>query len=186
MGEDIQMLCLHNGDENTFHRIFDTFHTRLCYYSAGLLASEKEAEDVVQEAFVNLWQRRSSFRDMEAVKAFLFVTVRNRCLNICKHGKVVRKYADNWEEGLEEDMTSRIIEAEVLEDIYQALQKLPPGCRNVLELSYFEGMRNKDIAEQLQVSVNTVKTQKMRGLHLLRGILKSSSFIFLLLSFLRK
>lgn len=186
MSEDIHMGSLHSGDENTFQKVFDTYHTRLCYFATTLLTTEKEAEDVVQEAFVNLWQRRDSFQDINAVKAFLYVTVRNRCLNICKHGKVVRKYEDLLDEAWEEDSISRLIEAEVLDGIYQALQKLPAGCRNVLQLSYFEGMKNKDIAEHLQVSINTVKTQKMRGLQLLRGLLKSSSVIPLLLSYFLK
>jgi len=141
---------------------------------------------VAQEAFVKLWQRREHFKDLNAVKAFLYITVKNRCLNIYKHGKVVRKYEGSLEEGWESDAMIRIIETEVLEDVFRALEKLPEGCRNVLHLSYFEGMKHKDIADHLRVSVNTVKTQKTRGLTLLKKLLRGSSLALLLSFYLEK
>lgn len=173
MNEEIYITGLQRGNEQVFREIFDTYHTRLCYFATTLLNGEEPPEDVVQEAFAKLWQKKVHFPDMQSVKAFLYITVKNRCLNIYKHDKVVKKYNDLLQqESHEEDAASYIIEAEVLEEIYQALQKLPDGCRNVLKLSYFEGLKNKDIASELQVSINTVKTQKKRALHLLRGILK--------------
>lgn len=139
-----------------------------------MLATQRDAEDVVQEAFAKLWQRREHFADLNSIKAFLYITVKNSCRNIHKHDKVVRKYESLQEEGWESDPMIRMIESEALEDVFRALEKLPKGCRNVLQLSYFEGMKHKDIAHHLQVSVNTVKTQKTRGLQLLKRLLKGS------------
>lgn len=174
MNEESYIANLHKGDENTFRIIFEEYHARLCYFATRFLPDGEAPEDIVQEAFEKLWQRRIHFSSREAMKAFLYITVKNRCLNLCKHHRVVRKYGDLIRE--EEEVTeSYVVESEVLDNIYRALQKLPAGCRNVLELSYFQGLKNKDIADRLDVSVNTVKTQKKRGLHLLRAVLKISS-----------
>ncbi len=70
----------------------------------------------------------------------------------------------------------RMIEAEVLGEVYKALQKLPEGCRKVINLSYFEGLSNQEVADRLNVSINTVKTQKLRALKMLR---LSFRYIFL-------
>lgn len=173
MNEEFYIEDLHKGDEDVFRVIFDKYHTRLCYFASTLLPDTATPEDVVQDSFVKLWQKRLHFPDEQSVKAFLYITVKNHCLNIYKHDKVVRKYADLLP--VERDSESSghsVIEAEVLENIHLALQKLPVGCRNILQLSYFQGLKNKDIASHLDVSINTVKTQKKRGLHLLRAILK--------------
>lgn len=176
MNEELYITGLHQGDEKIFRKLFERYHTRLCYFAANLLPFPEEAEDVVQEAFVKLWQKKTDFYSLNAIKTFLYIIIKNRCLNIYKHDKVVKKYADLLQDKAgQEDEMDYLLEAEVLEKVHQALQKLPAGCRNVLHLSYFEGMKNKEVAEHLHVSVNTVKTQKQRALHLLRVILKVTS-----------
>lgn len=169
-----------DGRQFTFREIFEQYHTRLCYFAATLLPEGEDPEDVVQETFVKLWQKKEHFPNPDAVKAFLYITVKNSCLNIYKHDKIVRKYGDllHEDEADEDDAMHHIIETEVLENIHQALEKLPTGCRNILHLSYFQELKNKEIAEQLHISINTVKTQKKRGLSLLRTILKVTSMWF--------
>lgn len=179
MDEQFYITGLKNDDERIFRELFELYHSRLCYYATSILSGDESSEDVVQEAFVRLWQKRAQFSDLPAVRAFLYVTVRNQCLDIYKHDKVIRKYGDLLQK---EDHTDQsinyLIEAEVLEKVHGAIQKLPLGCRNIMKLSYFEGLKNQDIADQLHVSINTVKTQKKRGLHLLRVLLKASSFLW--------
>lgn len=182
MNEEIYIAGLHRGDESVFRMIFEKYHTRLCYFASRLLPAGEGCEDAVQETFVKLWKKRTDFPDQQSVKAFLYITVKNHCLNVYKHDKVVKKYGDLLQHETQQgDVTEHFIESEVFETVYQALQKLPAGCRNILRLSYFEGMKNKAIANHLHVSINTVKTQKTRGLHLLRSLLKNS-FVLLLLS----
>ena len=157
--------------EKAFREVFTQLHTRLCYFATSLLAVDWSAEDVVQEAFVKLWERKADFSNIRSIKSFLYITVRNQCFNINKHQKVVEKHQRfiHTEEIQQPGYDKQsLIEAEVLDKIHQALQQLPQGCRTVMHFSYFEGMRNKDIAARLKVSINTVKTQKKRALHLLR------------------
>ncbi len=159
--------------EQRFAALFDQFHDRLLLFAQGLLSSNEEAADLVQDAFVALWQRLDNFNDVAAVKVFLYLTVKNKCLNIHKHEQVVRKY-HTYQPAItaEKPVMLKLIEAEVIGEIQQAIARLPKGCREVISLGYFEGLRNHEIAAQLQVSVNTVKTQKARALRLMRDILK--------------
>ncbi|MGH2643864.1 MAG: RNA polymerase sigma-70 factor [Chitinophagaceae bacterium] len=181
MGETFYITFSQDGRQYTFREIFEQYHTRLCYFASSLLPNGEDPEDVVQEAFVKLWQKKEHFPNPDTVKAFLYITVKNACLNIYKHDKIIRKYGDllQLEEADEDNAIHHIIEAEVLENIHQALEKLPTGCRNVLHLSYFQELKNKEIAEQLHISVNTVKTQKMRGLRLIKEHLKKSAWLIL-------
>lgn len=178
MEEDFYIDGLHQGNEQVFKRIFEKYHTRLCYFARSLLPFSSDAEDVVQDAFVKLWQKKADFHSLHAIKAFLYISVKNRCLNIIAHDQVTKKYTGHLGQVPPSDIMQELLKAEALEKVYQALQKLPSGCREVLQLSYFEEMKNKEVAAHLQVSVNTVKTQKQRGLHLLRALMKITS-IFL-------
>lgn len=177
MDEKIYIKSLQAGDTQVFREIFEEYHTRLCFFARTILPAGESPEDVVQEAFIHLWQKRTHFHEEVSVKAFLYITVKNYCLNIYKHDKIARRYSDLLHQDEADEITAmdHIIESETIENIFQALQKLPSGCRNVLQLSYFQELKNKEIAKQLQISINTVKTQKKRALHLLRAILKVTS-----------
>ena len=159
------------GDPQTFTSVFHLFYKRLLCFAGGMLPA-REAEDAVQEAFVKLWERRKNFEALQAVKAFLFLSVKNSCLNTIKHQEVVHRHGKLLHVAEEEQsVLSRMIEAETIHEMLNALGSLPPGCRNILHQGYFEGLSNQEVADKLYVSINTVKTQKVRGLRLLRSSL---------------
>lgn len=164
------------GSDAAFKELFDRFNKRLLYVAQGIVSEYGLAEDIVQDIFWKLWDRREYFSDVQSIKAFLYLSVKNACRNHYKHAKVVEKYLTRQENPVENDaILSKIIEAEVMESLYHAIEKLPTGCREVVNLRYFEGMSIQEVAEQLNISVNTVKTQKMRALKSLRWQLKSLS-----------
>lgn len=175
MPGSVYVPAFQRGDEKAFQHIYHMLSKRLEYFAEGMV-DEAAARDVVQDAFVKLWERREQFFNFNAIKTFLYLTIKNACLNIAKHDKVVDKYQQGLTEPIEEmDVLHRMIEAEVIDEVYMALQQLPQGCRNVIFLSYFEGMSNQEVADELNVSINTVKTQKVRALKLLRGIFRELS-----------
>ena len=159
-----------NGNEKALESVFMQFHARLCFLATGIVNNEKEAEDIVQNAFIKLWQLRANFTKLTAIKAFLYIAVKNSSRNVYKHQQVKARYEKNADStACDNDFGNNIIEAEVLQFIYCSLKKLPDGCRKVINLSYLEGLSNQQVADALHVSINTVKTQKMRGLRLLRS-----------------
>ena len=167
------MVQLNAGDEKAFQYIFSLFYERLCFFARGITQNDLQAEDLVQDAFVQLWKRKEGFDGFQSVKAFLYIAVKNAGRNVLKHDKVVTRHARAHQDpAAEEAVLHRMIESEVLSDVRKALNQLPEGCREVIHLCYFQGLRNQEAARQLQVSINTVKTQKVRGLRMLRMALR--------------
>jgi len=175
MFDSANLIAFQLGDEKAFQKLFHFLNKRLLFFAAGIVGEEM-AGDVVQDAFIKLWERREQFSNFNALKAFLYLSIKNACLNLGKHEQVVQRYQQALIEPLDEQhMLYRMIEAEVIDEVHAALQRLPEGCRNVIFLSYFEGLSNQEVADELNVSINTVKTQKVRALKLLRAIFRELS-----------
>lgn len=167
-------------------RLFNEYYPRLCDFALRFLKNDGEGEDAVQDAFiVYLEQRNSISQHPTAIKSFLYNTVKNICLNKIRHQKVESRYSERFflDAHDENHMLEAIVHAEVIGEIHQALNSLPKGCHLVLKLGYLDGLRNTQIAEELGVSLNTVKSQKQRALMLLRQKLVPQTMT-ILLSFL--
>jgi len=162
--------------------VFRRYYTRLCYYAFKIIENKAAAEDVVQDVFLRFQDRLPQFNSETALGSFLYLSVKNACLNVLRHKAVEAKYEASVSFSLEDEAPylENMIRAEVYGEIHQALASLPEGCRTIINLAYFDGLKNDEIAERLQVSVNTVKTQKQRGLQLLRLKLAPDTFLLLL------
>lgn len=166
--------------------LFKENYARLCYFAFKLTGDLPAAEDIVQDCFVKWWSRSPELPTETNMKAYLYQSVRNACLNLRRHTEVEKRYAKR--EGMPTESNEGryldfIIRAEVLGEINKAIETLPPGCRQVLKLSYFESLKNEEIAEALGISINTVKTQKARALKLLQVKLTIPALSLLLLPF---
>ncbi len=172
------------ANDLAFKSVFDESYSGLLYFSNNLIGDKAEAEDIVQNAFITYWKRKDAIgSESQVIKSFLYTTVRNSCLDLLKHRLVIRKFRDQLERNpMEENLIeNQIIYAEVLSELFGAIEKLPAGSRKVLEMSYLQGKKNYEISEELGLSVNTIKTQKQRALRLLRSKLAPSTFVLLLL-----
>ncbi|GHB63793.1 RNA polymerase sigma-70 factor [Persicitalea jodogahamensis] len=174
------------ANDLTFKSVFDSSYSGLVYFSSKIIGDKAEAEDIVQNAFVSYWRCKENVgSEVPAIKSFLYTTVKNSCMDLLKHRLVIRKFRDQLEkEPMEENlMENQIIYAEVLSELFGAIEKLPAGSRQVLEMSYLQGKKNYEISEELGLSINTVKTQKQRAISLLRLKLAPSSFLHMLVLF---
>lgn len=174
------------GDERAFDRLFRKFYPALCFFAGRYLTVKGLAEEVVQDAMLKLWQRRADFDTFNALKAFLYISIKNACLDGIASEKRKINRDSNWylqQEHFEHDIQEQIIQSEVLTEISQAIAMLPEQCRNIMKMSYQQGMSGKQIAEALQITVSTVNNQKARGILLLRKNLSHkglATLIFLL------
>lgn len=174
----MQELNGHIADKNDpiqFEHLFKRYFKRLCYFAFQFVENMHEAEDLVQDTFIKFWNQKENFNNEAAIKNFLYVSVKNACLNINRHKQVRVIHAENQAADLhidQSDFLNNIIKAEVIAHVHQAVASLPDGCKRVFELSYFEELKNPQIAEMLKVTVNTVKTQKYRAIKLLHEKLK--------------
>jgi len=156
-------------DQTHIEYLFRTYYARLCFFARRTTGDADLAEDIVQEAFLNCWKMGLSFDQEPVAKSYLYRSVRNACLNHVRHQEVVRRHASTAPaDDADAPVIEEIVRAELLGEVYAAIESLPEGCRTVVRMAYFDKLRNEEIAEILSVSVNTVKTQKMRGLRLLR------------------
>ncbi|WP_159470540.1 RNA polymerase sigma-70 factor [Dyadobacter sp. 3J3] len=169
-----------------FEMLFNRNYSNLVYFSFNIVKDKREAEDIAQDAFITFWNRKEEVAaNVDAIKSFLYTTVKNASLNLLRHKKVVEKFSLHLPE-LVEDKTiiNSIIESEVYSKIHQALKDLPPACQQIARMSYLDDKKNHEIAEELGISVNTVKTQKQRAMQLLRPKFIAEIFSILLLIFL--
>jgi len=162
--------------------LFNTYYARLCYFAYKLVKNQAAAKDLAQDVFLKYWQKRNEYSSELAIKNFLYLSLRNACLNHIRHDSIEKKYANTLaDDTLEEEKgLAHLIKAETLGAIHNAIENLPVGCKTVLQLAYFEGLKNDQIAIEMGVSINTVKTQKQRALKLLRFKLPNTAYLLLI------
>ncbi|MGV3538832.1 MAG: RNA polymerase sigma-70 factor [Rufibacter sp.] len=163
-------------------RLFMAHYMGLCQRAYRLVGDEDAAKDVVQEVFIRLWkQQQEGFMTLENPEAYLQRAVRNQALNYLDREK--RQLTFETELQAVSEASSNNIEEnlrleELQEKVLQAIDRLPLGCRKVFLLSRYEGLSHKEIAEQLEISTNTVDNHIKKALGILRKYLVSGLLLF--------
>ncbi len=167
--------ALQEGSESTFEMLFKSYYKPLCNYAYSFLNDRDEAEEVVQAAFIGIWDKRASLSIQTSMKSYLYRMVRNACLNVIKHLRVRKDHAKQILAGGEpahEGVAQSVIAPELEQRIYEAMKALPEQCRIVFQLSRFEELKYAEIADQLNISVKTVENQIGKALKIMRVQLK--------------
>jgi len=162
---------------------FNLYYTRLCAFAFRLVNCRETARDLAQDAFVVLLNGGLQLKnDPNSVKSFLYSTVKYAALNRIRHQQIARRVHEQHplEEAEEARALQAMLQAEVLGELHAALESLPAGCARICRMGYLEGMKNAEIADVLEISINTVKTQKQRALMLLRDRLSPQALSVLL------
>lgn len=165
---------LKQGDQRAFDQIFKKMYPGLCFFAGRFVDHKGAAEEIAQDALFKLWQRREDFENFSSVKAFLYISTKNACMDSIDSNKRKLNREHAWyadQDSLEGDVQARIIETEVVREISEAIAALPEQCRKIMKMSYQEGMSGKEIAEAMKITVSTVNNQKARGIILLRRAL---------------
>ncbi len=147
------------GHREAFESIFHDLYPTLLLYAKKILGATDAAEDPVQEAFVEVWKHRSKFESHVQIRAFLYMTVRNKCLNQLKHHTIVREHGSASETEEYDSYREETLRSELIYQLRSAIRKLPEQRKKIMLLS-LKGLKNQEIAEFLDISVNTVKQQK--------------------------
>jgi len=166
---------IHQGDKVAFEKVFRLYYQPLCNYAGPLLKDFDEAEEVVQNVFYTIWNKRETMEVHTSVKAYLYRAVHNDCLNKLKHRKVKQHYAEAYQYSAsvaEGHGANSLLTKELGQKIEQAIESLPEQCGQVFKLSRFEQLKYSEIAEQMGLSVKTVENHMGRALKLLREKLK--------------
>lgn len=169
---------LNKSDEKAFHKLFESFFKLSCAFVSRYIHEHEAVEDVVQETFINIWEKRGIYTDIVYFKAYLFKALRNNALFYLRQHTTSEDINPTIEDD-SEGVLNAIIEEEVHREIIAAIEKLPQERRRIVQLS-MEGYSQEEIAEELQISVNTVKTQKRKAYAFLREELKNLFVFFMI------
>ena len=186
------------GDNDAYRSLFEDHYAVLCHIAARYVGDDFMAESIVGDVMFHVWEIRESLDVQVSLRSYLMRCVRNRCLNYMQTAKVratlagpvcatdspaVRQLQRPGDSPL-----GRLLEKELEDKIAQAVSSLPADCRRVFMMSRFDGKTNSLIAEELGITVNTVKYHIRHALALLRqslqGYLKGASVCFVLQKFL--
>ena len=180
-------LRLSKRDEAAFEQVFKTHYKNLHAYAFTILKDEDEAEEMVQQVFFKLWERSEYLSFSGSIAAYLYRAVHNESLNFIKHQKVKAGHQLHVAYSMKnksEQAQSKMIRKELESKFREALNELPEQCRTVFQLSRFEDMKYKEIADKLDISVKTVENHMGKALKILRT--KLVDFLPLLLILLSK
>lgn len=170
---------LSGGDEKAFTEIYNRYFGILYVHAYKILGNKDEAKDTVQDLFSNLWIRQESLCVTGSLSSYLYSAIRNKVFDILQHKKVENKYVDSLKAYIEKGYVitdHRIREQELSAQIEKEIAALPKKMRTIFELSRKNHYSHREIANELDISEQTVKTQINNALRILRiklGILVS-------------
>ena len=181
--KDIELLKkMKNNDEIAFKVIFNTYYSRLYYFILEFISFDDIAENIVQDTFFTLWNKRHELKDDSNLSAYLFTVARNNCLHKLRDERYRQKlFTTNSMDQNELEMNMEVLNTfdssactfeEIDRIIEKTLEELPPQCKKVFILSRFEERKNKEIAEELNISVKVVEKHISKGLKKFKESLK--------------
>jgi RNA polymerase sigma-70 factor (ECF subfamily) len=171
---------LNKKQDAAFEVVFSLYYPRLVYFAKEFVSHE-DAKGLVQEAFISFWEKNPTVMSEPQLQSYLYTSVKNNCLIRLRHKKVKKRFEDDaafkmqnqiYFSALEQLDTSVISFQEIETIIEKTLAGLPPRCRDVFKLSRFEGKKNQEVAEELNISVKAVEAQITKALKVLRVDLK--------------
>ena len=175
---------IEGGDKMAFTEAYNKYHRLLYSVSYRYLMDREKAEEAVQYVFVRLWEYRSDLNIGISLKNYLFTMTKNYVLNVIRdeNTAIEKQYelAQRTSE-FEDDFVEKLEKRERMDIFYKALDKLPEQKREICLLKVREELSNKEIAERMNLSVNTIKTHYSESLKLLRMYLKKMLMIILFL-----
>ena len=176
------IIRIRNNDKSSFEELFDRYWEMLFRFGNGILEDEELCQDIIQEVFTDLWQRRKILL-IENVKAFLFQAVRNKVAKYIRHIRLKRKHLEAIAKlsGVGPSADAIYELKELRQTIDQHLKALPNRCYQIFRLSRFEHYSNKEIAQHLNISIRTVETQISRATRHLRESLSPELLVTLVL-----
>ena len=183
-----------SGEETSFEKVYRYYYPRLIYFANQYLLDADASKNIVQDVFAELWDKRQSLRTDSNLNAWLFTVTKNKSLKSISHIKSQRNY-DNYLKSrqlevnfksLSEFDTSNLVFEELQAQIQASIEKLTPACRKVFEMSRFEDKKNKEIAEELNLSIKTIEAHISKALGSLKVDLKNYLPLFYILYLFQK
>lgn len=184
--EKVLISKLKLGDQSAFSSIFTAYYQNLVMFATKFTHDPNDAEEIVQDTFLRLWEEHESVEINISLKSFLLKIVQNKCIDWYRHNKIIRTYNNFMIEGAPQfthDTDGYILYSELQEQIEVALDKLPEEISEVFRMSRNKGLKYHEIADILNVSIRTIEVRIGKALHMLHNQLKGY-FVIIIITFL--
>jgi RNA polymerase sigma-70 factor (family 1) len=182
------------GNEQGYKKLFYSYYRKLCIYAESFVANRDIAEDIVQDTFYSIWEKRHELNIESSLKSYLYRSIHNGCIHYLRHLKVQEKHSKFYSLKLNEaqllynlntDSTSSGLYRNELETmIKNAIESLPEKTRDIFLLSREKGLKNQIIADKLNLTVKSIEYHVSKALETLREDLKDYLVVFYLLLYL--
>lgn len=163
-------VAVQENDPFAFERIFRKYYKALCGYVLGILGDEGQAEDVVQEVFIYFWEHREELKVENSLRAYLYTSVRHRALKLLQKQALIQKHSSKLTEFVEYMLSTEYTfeEEKAISKMKEVLQELPQQCLKVFLMSNLEEKKYSEIADELGISINTVKSHITKAYRVIR------------------
>lgn len=175
------------GDLRAFKKVHRLYYPRLNNYARNLVNNSQEAEDIVQDVFIQIWEQRNNLDQNQNLGAYLFTLVKNKSINILKHKITEEKYVFHQRRYLAEELYHISFELDndfvslresLINELRSLINHMPPRCGETFALKWLEGKKNREIAKILDISNTMVDKHLAKGLKIAREKLNSKIFLF--------
>ncbi|WP_199120783.1 RNA polymerase sigma factor [Pedobacter sp. ASV28] len=179
--KDIELLLkLRNGEASAFAEIYNQYRSKILVYACNLCKSEDLAEEIVQEVFIKIWQKRAQINTALHFGAYIKKITLNHVLNHLKkvaREKVLQKELFGYIEALRNSTEENLFEKELLKTYDEAIQNLPPQKKLIYHMSRIEDLSHDEIAEKLNISKNTVKNHMVEATRFIRNYVSKNDCV---------
>lgn len=166
INNDFFISLLEKGEKCAFETLFRLYYTKLLQIAKGYLVYHQEAESIVQNVFLKIWENKGVLKDVTNINSYLYTMTKNSCLDQLKHEKVKRSYLDHtyWIKSeiqyqfIHDEAASLLLENELEGKIIASIELLPEKCKSIFKKSRFEGLKHGEIARQMGISQKTVES----------------------------
>jgi len=157
------------NDLSEFEELFKSYYNPLCNYVYSIVKDKDQSEEIVQEFFYNYWKNRKEISIKLSLKAYIYRSVRNSAIRYLQHKQIEQKYLNNLHsEDLVTSPSLTMEYSEMNEVVETTLSQLPERCRQIFELSRYNGLKYHEIADLLSISVKTVEADMSKALFTFR------------------
>lgn len=177
------------GNKTAYKKVFRLYYSRLIRYSGFLLKDNVEAEDLVQEVFIQLWENRANLKSEKNLASYLFILTRNKCFNALKHKIVEEKYVTKQAAMEAEELyhvsfelMEEFVSMEELlnNELDRMMDEMPERCAEAFRLKWIEGKKIREIAEIMKISTTMVDKHLAKGLQMVQEKLTPGMFLLFL------
>ena len=174
---DLFFVRFKDGEKLAFEHIFKNNYNYIVGFCSSFICDNDKAKSLAQEAFINLWINKGKINNFNGIKSFLYTYAKSECLNYIRHKKVISKYEDEYLQFKENKLNIEVLESfdfhslefiDLQELIQKSVKGLPEKCRIVFIMSRFDGKKNKEIADELNISIKAVEANISRALRFLK------------------